>query len=312
MMSILPSPKTNLLLVFFVLFCSRSANAMGSMAHQLVCQLAFDHLSNEKQQVLSLKINQIPISHKRRINAFLHKPLTRNINFSQSCVWADAIKKDHGYDHFKAWHYINVPRNITKVLPEYCDKHCIIDAIPFHQKQYLSTKDSWRKLQALLFLSHWYGDIHQPFHVSYASDLGGNKTSVQLNSAVRHIKKCDNMHWIWDECLLNLPQRNVSNESLKKNYTNIQKLWEKTPQNVLLNWQNSTVLDMATESLSIVRTPSVQYCQLTQGICVPIIPQKNLPTSYYSEFHPVLTKRLLQAAVRLNATLVHLLNEDSI
>jgi hypothetical protein len=36
--------------------------------------------------------------------------------------------------------------------------------------------------QALMFLSHLMGDLHQPMHVSRKADLGGNILKINLNS----------------------------------------------------------------------------------------------------------------------------------
>ena len=32
---------------------------------------------------------------------------------------------------------------------------------------------------ALKFLGHWIGDLHQPLHVSYADDKGGNHVTLK-------------------------------------------------------------------------------------------------------------------------------------
>jgi hypothetical protein len=34
--------------------------------------------------------------------------------------------------------------------------------------------DDEAKLEALKFLGHWVGDVHQPLHVSLEDDRGGN------------------------------------------------------------------------------------------------------------------------------------------
>jgi S1/P1 Nuclease len=51
------------------------------------------------------------------------------------------------------------------------------------------------KLKSLMFLGHWIGDIHQPLHVSFEDDRGGNGVLVT--------GECDtsNLHSAWDTFL---------------------------------------------------------------------------------------------------------------
>jgi hypothetical protein len=51
------------------------------------------------------------------------------------------------------------------------------------------------RLQLLKTLGHWVGDIHQPFHVSFADDRGGNL--VAIAGPCRH-----GLHAVWDACII--------------------------------------------------------------------------------------------------------------
>jgi hypothetical protein len=48
----------------------------------------------------------------------------------------------------------------------------------------------------LSYLVHWLGDIHQPLHVAYESDYGGNDYDVDF------FGDCTNLHSLWDSGLL--------------------------------------------------------------------------------------------------------------
>ena len=52
-----------------------------------------------------------------------------------------------------------------------------------------------QKLASLKFLGHWVGDIHQPLHVSFEDDRGGN--SIQVTGVCG-----SNLHSAWDTCLV--------------------------------------------------------------------------------------------------------------
>ena len=52
-----------------------------------------------------------------------------------------------------------------------------------------------QKAASLKFLGHWVGDVHQPLHVSFADDRGGNEINT--------VGDCrGNLHSAWDTCLV--------------------------------------------------------------------------------------------------------------
>ena len=53
-----------------------------------------------------------------------------------------------------------------------------------------------QKLASLKFLGHWVGDIHQPLHVSFEDDRGGNGVLVTGECGA------SNLHAAWDTCLV--------------------------------------------------------------------------------------------------------------
>src|SRR5260370_36089555 len=52
-----------------------------------------------------------------------------------------------------------------------------------------------KKLGSLKFLGHWVGDIHQPLHVSFEDDRGGNNVLVTGECG-------SNLQSAWDTCLV--------------------------------------------------------------------------------------------------------------
>lgn len=304
----------SLILFSLSLMFSQQALALGKVGHQVICQLAFDHLSVSTQNKVTELLTTLPKRHKKLINEYNHKNVNTKVTFADSCTWADAIKKDKNFDKFKKWHYLNVSRDNTEVTSNNCDKNCITQAIKIHTKLLSknnkpSKTSSWEQLQALMFLGHWIGDIHQPMHINFKSDLGGNKTKVIMYySNLGHLKKakCNNMHWLWDECLLYPSAKTRNRDLIKQLQKTLTQRWDSSP---ISSWQNSSVYQWATESLIIARTPSVLYCKMNNAIdekkyCIPreekII---KLPLNYQKQHKNILEKRLLQAAARLTSTL---------
>src|SRR5258707_585119 len=53
-----------------------------------------------------------------------------------------------------------------------------------------------KKVEALKFIVHFVGDLHQPMHVSKAEDKGGNTVQLNFNG------QGTNLHAIWDSKLI--------------------------------------------------------------------------------------------------------------
>jgi nuclease S1 len=52
------------------------------------------------------------------------------------------------------------------------------------------------RIEALKFVVHFVGDIHQPLHAGYGFDRGGNDTQIRFN------RMGSNLHALWDGLLI--------------------------------------------------------------------------------------------------------------
>ncbi len=112
---------------------------------------------------------------------------------ADASVWADNIKNyRHDADPL---HYVNIPLRDTVYIPELHCPHgrCIIAAIE-HDRQVLADAAAPRnrRAEALRFLIHFMGDLHQPLHVGDNRDRGGNDRAVNL------LGNPTNLHKVWD------------------------------------------------------------------------------------------------------------------
>lgn len=116
--------------------------------------------------------------------------------FMESCLWADQVRgRDERYDRFTTAHYVNLPRGASAFDPERdCGMtYCIVEAIgDMRQQLREALSGSDQALQALKFLSHFVGDVHQPLHAGYGDDRGGNSTKVTAWGEE------GNLHGLWD------------------------------------------------------------------------------------------------------------------
>lgn len=288
---------TKITLNFFLLFCltliySPKSLALSKLGHQLVCQLSYENLSANTKEKVDTLVNSLPKQQQNIIKKYNHLSKKTTVTFAHACTWPDAIKKQKQYRKFSSWHYVNVPRNAQQVLPKHCKKNCLPQAIIVHQQQLTKTTSIKEKREALLFLSHWLGDIHQPLHISFKSDLGGNKSQID-----NKLGKCENLHWYWDECLLKFNNKNK--KSLLKE---LKPLWQ-APTNDA--WQPASVWLWANESYKLTRSADLKYCKLNKAKqCQPYTNEKVIINKPYADkFHPILKQQIAKAAIRLTQVL---------
>ena len=103
------------------------------------------------------------------------------------------------------WHYDNQPVCLSKSYAEYClHGNCASAQIPVYFKVLSNpAATSEARIQALRFLVHMVGDIHQPLHAADDDDLGGNLKFVLIpdNDLPRRL------HGVWDSDVVKLALR---------------------------------------------------------------------------------------------------------
>lgn len=120
--------------------------------------------------------------------------------------WADDIREDR--PETARWHYINIPPDATALD---LDRDCpSADCITVKAREFLGIvrlgiKGQEERLDALRFLIHLMGDLHQPLHVGFARDRGGNDIPIVFHGEE------SNLHKLWDSDLL---ARHISDEDV--------------------------------------------------------------------------------------------------
>src|SRR5690349_6886376 len=114
-------------------------------------------------------------------------------SLADASVWADNIRQ-YRHDADKL-HYVNIPLRDTVYLPErHCPAgQCVIAAIE-QDRQVLADPAASpdQRAEALRFLIHFVGDLHQPLHVADDGDRGGNDRPVTF------LGHATNLHKVWD------------------------------------------------------------------------------------------------------------------
>ena len=170
----------------FALLCAVAtpAFAWGRTGHRLVAALAWDDLSPGTRAAVA------------ELLAGEADPTLPGI-----AVWADDLRAndpDLGRRTAK-WHYVNIAEHdcaydAARACP---GGACVVEAIR-NQAAILANRSRPRaqRAQALKFVVHFVGDVHQPLHAGFAHDKGGNRFQVNLGG------RGGNLHSLWDSGLL--------------------------------------------------------------------------------------------------------------
>ncbi|MBD8636499.1 S1/P1 nuclease [Stenotrophomonas sp. CFBP 13725] len=178
-----PLPLTALALALAL--CSTDALAWGAQGHRLVGRVAESRLTPTARAEVD------------RLLASEADPTLAGV-----APWADQLRatdRDLG-KRSAGWHYVNIAEdNCVYQAAKHCpDGNCVVEALK-DQTRILSDRrnSDAERAQALKFVVHLVGDIHQPMHAGFGHDKGGNEVQVQFNG------RGSNLHSVWDSGLLN-------------------------------------------------------------------------------------------------------------
>ncbi|HEX4964712.1 MAG TPA: S1/P1 nuclease [Thermoanaerobaculia bacterium] len=167
-------------------------HAWGCEGHQIVATIAGSQLTpNARAQVNKLlKNNPIDPQLKRFCKS---KGLT---NMQDGATWADDIRTSNGTAEE---HFVDIPRADTSGnVVAACPDKCITKAMSSNLDKLKSSSSSDKeKADALRYLLHYAGDIHQPLHCADNNDRGGN--CVLVRAVTPQSKVTEPMHSAWDK-----------------------------------------------------------------------------------------------------------------
>ncbi|MBC7930584.1 MAG: hypothetical protein H7Z38_08440 [Rubrivivax sp.] len=148
------------------------ARAWGSKGHRIIAQLAWNYLSPTDQEEI--------------------KKLLNGEDFISASTWADEIKQKRSKEG--AWHFVAIPLGGSFDEHRDCEgDDCLVEQIEGFKKDLAKPKKSASaRLEALKYLIHLVGDIHQPLHCAENGDRGGSQTQVSF------FGHSSNLHKVWD------------------------------------------------------------------------------------------------------------------
>jgi len=183
-----------------------SAHAWGCEGHQTIAVLAEAHLTPHAREAILkiLTVNPIDPALDRYCKPVPQDPM------ADAATWPDDIRKIR--PETPPWHFINIPRGAPKGdISQYCPRPegCVTSALAA-QVQILQDPSSspQSKADAIRFIIHFVGDLHQPLHATTNNDEGGNcvpvtffgKAPTESNPGSGSFHP--NLHGVWDTDIL--------------------------------------------------------------------------------------------------------------
>lgn len=170
------------LLVLGCFWGTRQAYSWWETGHEVVARIAAAHLT--------------PAAHTR-VARILNVPDTSQAvadALGAASLWADQTKAE---THTANWHYIDLALEDSKSdIPARCPhENCVPARVHLFAGRLGSTTPDrrWSELDALRYLVHLVGDIHQPLHAVSDADLGG-----LCERLVPPVGQAKDLHALWD------------------------------------------------------------------------------------------------------------------
>lgn len=239
-----------------LLIAPSSVLAWGPNGHRIVGRIAANHLTAEAAVAVASLIGPEGLD--------------------QASTWADEIRDDPNWQpplkNPSPWHFISIDDHETLETTARDPNGDVLEAIERFSAVLRDAKATRpARQEALRFLVHFVGDVHQPLHVGRRADRGGNLVKVTL------FGEETNLHSVWDSGLL---------ESEKLSFSEFAAFIDRPTLEELRTWQGATPADWVRES----KAARDRIYKIGDG---------KLSYRYVSEHMPLIKRRLLQAGVRL-------------
>jgi hypothetical protein len=231
--------------------------AWGPNGHRIVGRIAMNHLTDEAKIAVQCLIGPEGLD--------------------QASTWADEVRSDPAWKKADPWHFMSIDDNETLETTQRSPDGDVLEAIERFTGVLRDPQASRQaKQEALRFLVHFVGDIHQPLHVGRRADQGGNGVPVKF------FRDDTNLHSVWDSGLI---------ENEKLSFSEFAAFIDHPTLAELTSWQALPVADWARESKEL------------RNRVYDLPADKKLSYEYVFRSMPVVKRRLLQAGVRLAALL---------
>ena len=162
-----------------LLALTAGAPAWDLRGHRVVAAIAADYLAPTTLEWVEFCLSESSDERSRTLEG--------------ASTWADVVREER--PETRPWHFINHPIGLGATAP---DRDQVVWAIEHFREQAAVSGQGAQRAEALAFLVHLVGDVHQPLHAcNYFGpecpdgDMGGRKVLVNHPWA-------KNLHQFWD------------------------------------------------------------------------------------------------------------------
>jgi hypothetical protein len=187
-------------------------------------------------------------------------------------TWADDIRSDPAWAKAETWHYVTIPAGVSYADSKKNEAGDALEAIARFERVLADrTASRAARQEAIKWLVHLVGDLHQPMHVGQRDDRGGNEVVVLW------FGDPSNLHSVWDSGMI---------DRMELSSTELAEKIDVAPPEQVRAWQATSPLVWADES----RAASDPAYRLAD---------RRLSYKYLYEHGATVERRLLQAGIRL-------------
>jgi nuclease S1 len=224
----------------------------------------------------------------------------RSIGDARLSTWADKIRSSgelkRKYENNDKWHYININIDVSTKAedfkPDPSDDHVIMAVEKFKKVLVDESASKEDRKEALLFVIHFVGDLHQPLHTCFRNDdRGGNLQPIKSYAGKTENKL--NLHWIWDTHLLRAEKGVLTPEDFAT------RLDGETTVEQRDEWAKGTVKDWVWDSHAVAAKTVYRFADGTD------LPARDKPAielteeNYGKANRPIVREQLKKGGVRL-------------
>lgn len=266
------------ILILIILFAvnfgfTEKSYGWGKFGHLTICDLAYRNLTDTSKdklkEILHDEDGGLYVEGRGKMRDRYYTSL------NMGCLEEDEIPRRNPQDHF-----VNLPRDQFELEGSSCPLKgsCIMAGIE-RDLDILAdeTQDDEDRVFALMAVGHWIGDIHQPLHVSFKDDKGGNSIGAKVDGKCgKYSFKGKNLHSIWDNCLLDagLFEKVRQSPSYKRSwsrftitYRAVDAIQKGRSLKQEIKMVEGEPWEWANESLAITLDPETRYCTMKDGVC---------------------------------------------
>ncbi len=274
----------------------------------LLSETSFGWGENGHRVVAEIAETRLTTNTKARVQEILGQE-----TLAEASTWADEVRSDNKYNKYDPWHYVEIPdgRDYSS-SPKNPDGDLIVGIRT--TIEVLQGKDkTFTKKEALRYLVHFLGDLHQPLHVGNGKDKGGNMCVVKFAG------KNTNLHTVWDTHLIGARELSFTELTAFLNRGDL------ITQRKINSWVTGDYVDWAHDMIKVrdsLYPPNVDrtekdkdqmddfsfkgertYCKKTDTDKIPAPQVPYLSWSYEYKFKLTIDEQLQKAGVRLASVL---------